>query len=219
MLAAAPVHMPQYISPWLLGSILVALAIAAALLQSPRVKGAIGEWGVKYALNTRLNQKKYHCLHNVLIPDGRGGLTQIDHVVISSFGLFVIETKNYSGWIFGSERDARWTVTYRSRRKESFQNPIRQNWCHIQAMETLLKLPPGNCHSIVIFTGKAVLKKGPIPGVLQSGLTRHIKSFRAPALDAPAAAELAATLRSACQTRDPKARAAHLAQVRFRRSA
>ena len=63
---------------------------------------------------------------------------QIDHVVVSIYGIFVIETKNYSGWIFGDENSQYWAqVIYKT--KNRFYNPILQNRGHIKALQGLLQ--------------------------------------------------------------------------------
>ena len=88
------------------------------------------------------------------------GTSQIDHVVVSSKGIFVLETKNYTGWIFGSENSQNWTqVIYK--RKEKFYNPIWQNFGHIQALKEYLgenttqDIP---FSSIIVFSNEATLK-------------------------------------------------------------
>jgi hypothetical protein len=64
--------------------------------------------------------------------------TQIDHIVVSNYGIFVIETKNYKGWIMGNEYDEYWRqVIYK--RKEKLYNPIKQNYGHILALKGVLK--------------------------------------------------------------------------------
>lgn len=68
----------------------------------------------------------YVRFHDVMLPTP-DGTTQIDHVFVSRFGVFVVETKNMAGWIFGSERGRRWTQVLPGGRKTSFQNPLRQN--------------------------------------------------------------------------------------------
>lgn len=75
---------------------------------------------------------KYKVLNNITLQtDGR--TTQIDHVVVSNLGLFVIETKNYKGWIIGDEYSEYWTqVIYK--RKEKLYNHIRQNYGHLMAL-------------------------------------------------------------------------------------
>ena len=88
----------------------------------------------------------------------KDGTTQVDHILVSRFGVFVIETKDYKGWIFADAKDRYWTqVLYRC--KFRFQNPIRQNYKHICAVRELLDfLEPDAVHSVVVFTGEAVFK-------------------------------------------------------------
>ncbi len=71
-------------------------------------KGLLGEWFVGLLLKFGLPKNEYFLLNDVTLP-AEGGSTQIDHVVVSQFGVFVIETKNMKGWIFGSEDQAMWT--------------------------------------------------------------------------------------------------------------
>jgi hypothetical protein len=63
----------------------------------------------------------------------QGSTTQIDHVLVSVYGIFVIETKNMKGWIFGDERSAQWTQSIFGK-KSRFQNPLRQNYRHVKAL-------------------------------------------------------------------------------------
>src|SRR5262245_65100442 len=82
-----------------------------------------------------------------------GQSVQIDHVVVTDTGVFVIETKHYSGWIFGHPNDSHWTqVIYK--KKSRFQNPLRQNYGHVKAVQSLFNLPDAAFFPIVVFTGK-----------------------------------------------------------------
>lgn len=74
----------------------------------PKWKGKAGEKLVKRILS-KLDPKSYFVLHNVKVYTEYGDTTQIDHIVIAETGVFVVETKNYEGWIYGSEKAARWT--------------------------------------------------------------------------------------------------------------
>jgi Nuclease-related domain len=94
------------------------------------------------------------------------GTTQVDHILLSRFGVFVIETKDFNGWIFGQATDAMWTSVY-FRRKVKFQNPIHQNYRHLCAVRELLAfVPPDSIKSLVVFTGSAEFKTEMPPGVL-----------------------------------------------------
>ncbi|EJP82984.1 nuclease-related domain-containing protein [Bacillus cereus] len=122
----------------------------------PKWKGKAGEKLVKRILG-KLDPKSYFVLHNVTVYTEYGDTTQIDHIVIAETGVFVVETKNYEGWIYGSEKAARWTQGI-FRKKHSFQNPFRQNYKHIKAIEWVMEqqLP---CISIAAFHPKYSLKR------------------------------------------------------------
>lgn len=121
-----------------------------------KIKGLIGEKTVSAILDL-LDRSDYKTINNVLLKTGEV-TTQIDHVVISSFGVFVIETKNYKGWIFGYENSEYWTqIIYKYKKK--FYNPIRQNSGHIRALKTCLKEHPGlEYKSIIVFSTRAEVK-------------------------------------------------------------
>ncbi|MBN8193971.1 NERD domain-containing protein [Bacillus sp. NTK074B] len=138
--------------------ILILMLVLAILASSPAYKGKIGERKVKYYLS-KLNPDQFVVLHDILIPSENGKTTQIDHVVLSKAGIFVIETKNYQGWIYGSEKSKKWTqIIYK--RKQTFYNPLHQNYGHIKAIEKLIGhqvQPP--YYSVIAFDPKATLKK------------------------------------------------------------
>lgn len=135
----------------MLGSFVI-LLIAIWLLRSARVKGAVGEMQVNSSLRGNLNAYDYRILSDLTLPTPDGGTTQVDHVIISRFGVFVIETKNMSGWIFGDEKQAQWTqVIYQWKNK--FQNPLRQNYKHLKTLERLLGLRINQLHNLVVFVG------------------------------------------------------------------
>lgn len=73
-----------------------------------------------------LDAKIYIDINDVTIQTPTG-TTQIDHIIVSKFGIFVIETKNMSGWIFGSPDQAQWTQSLPGGNRFRFQNPLRQN--------------------------------------------------------------------------------------------
>jgi hypothetical protein len=144
----------QFIGLYLL---LVAVLISFAILSLPTVKGRIGEWFVQKRLE-KLDSEKYKIMNDVLLklPDGK--TSQIDHLILSEYGIFVVETKNYKGWIFGNEKSKYWTQTI-YKRKEKLYNPIWQNNGHINALKEVLNgygdLP---FVSIITFSGRATFK-------------------------------------------------------------
>lgn len=164
--------------------LLVAIVAAATtILRSPWFKGVLGEFWVNSSLSKRLDEDQYQLFKNLTLPS-RDGTTQIDHVVMSRFGIFVIETKNMSGWIFGNENQARWTqVIYR--KKTKFQNPLRQNYKHVKTVQDLLGISADKLYNIVVFVGSGV-PKTPMPSnvVWSTGsLLETIKSKRVELFD------------------------------------
>lgn len=159
----------------------IPIMLALAVVRSRWFKGVFGEGLVKLAARLRLPAETYHAIHNVTLPTP-DGTTQIDHIFVSRFGVFVVETKNMRGWIFGGEKQPQWTQTIF---KESFkfQNPLRQNYKHTKALEDLLNARPGTVHSVVVFVGESVFKT-PMPANVTrgSGYISYIKSFREPVL-------------------------------------
>jgi restriction system protein len=110
-------------------------------------------------------------------------------VIISIFGIFVIETKNMDGWIFGSADQNGWTQSFRKKRFR-FQNPLRQNYRHTRSLAEFLKLDHDVFHSVVFFIGDCELKT-PLPeNVLTSGLPRYVKAFTIPILSPERVAEI-----------------------------
>jgi hypothetical protein len=149
----------------------------------PEIKGRIGEKHVRKGLIKYLDVAKYTILNDVTLPLEDGGTTQVDHILVSNFGIFVIETKNMSGWIFGSEHQAKWTQTIH-RSKYPFQNPIRQNYKHTKTLAHLLNMPHERFHSVVVFTSNAELKtKMPNNVGHLKEMMLHIKSFNEEVLD------------------------------------
>lgn len=144
------------------------------LLSGAAIKGWFGEWLVCRALS-RLDSDIYTTFHDIYLPrpDGKG-TTQIDHLVVSKFGIIVIETKNYKGWIFGTERQKQWTQTI-YRNKQRFQNPLHQNNLHIKAAASLLTAPPSIFHNLVYFVGGAKLKTKLPDNVMTQGLLSFIR--------------------------------------------
>lgn len=116
-----------------------------------------GELLVRKAIQKHFHSPKYHLLNHVTLKHD-DSTTQIDHILVSCFGVFVIETKNYKGWIFANPKHETWTqVLFKAKFK--FQNPIHQNHCHVVAVRELLDfLPQVAIKSVVVFSGDAEFK-------------------------------------------------------------
>jgi len=153
------------------------LFIISVLIQIfyPYIKGYIGEFKVFLELK-KLPKNDYIILNNIMLKNN-DKLFQIDHIVISIYGIFVIETKNYKGTIVGQEFDEKWTQ-YLGDKKYNFFNPIRQNYGHIKVLEELLELDNLNFIPIVCFSNNARLKINSKSIVLQlKDLNKNIKKF------------------------------------------
>lgn len=158
---------------------LTPLIVLLLLLKSPWAKGHIGEWQVRLFAGWLLDKHTYHGLHNVTL-DTPDGTTQIDHVWVSTFGIFVLETKNMRGWIFGTPDQTQWTQKL-YRRTFKFQNPLRQNYKHLKALEATLGVAPEQLHSVISFIGGSRFKTEMPCNVTQGlGFIRYIRSFRQP---------------------------------------
>ncbi len=124
-------------------------------------KGKLGEYLTYRCLrNEEGNDAKF--LFNLYLPKGNGETTEIDVLMIHPKGLFVFESKNYSGWIFGNEQQKTWCQTLPKGRgksqKGTFYNPIMQNRTHVKYLREFVDwdLP---IHSIVVFSERCELKK------------------------------------------------------------
>lgn len=138
-------------------------------------KGWLGEVSIMLAKKIALDGDIYRDVNNVTIST-RNGTTQIDHIIVSRYGIFVIETKNMEGWIFGSEAQPRWTQSF-GRAKFQFQNPLHQNFRHTKALEEFLDLPASMFHSVVCFVGETCKFKTELPAnVIKGGPFNYIKS-------------------------------------------
>lgn len=139
-----------------------------------------GEQDVADMLSKELSYKDYFMFNNLTIPSTFNGSSQIDHLVVSKFGIFVIENKDYKGWIFGDKDEDNWTQSLPGgTNKFQFQNPIRQNWSHIVALQDLLPfIPKESFESVVVFVFYPNLKTPLIENIVNSNeLTKYIQKF------------------------------------------
>ena len=91
-----------------------------------------GKAEVVAAMQARMHLGKDYKVHEHITLPTPDGTTQIDVLVISKYGIFVIEVKNYQGWIFGQENQPQWKNVHFTK-SFKFQNPLHQNYKHTQA--------------------------------------------------------------------------------------
>lgn len=119
-------------------------------------KGAMGEMRVSHIL-AKLPKERYEVFNDVMLMTEHG-TTQIDHIVVSRYGVFVIETKTMTGWIYGSENDKYWTQNIYGNKYQLY-NPVFQNNGHVRALRKILD-DDGKIfiYPIVAFSRQASLK-------------------------------------------------------------
>ena len=102
--------------------------------------------------------RKGKVLRNVYLPKDNGETSELDVIFITQKGIFVFESKNYSGWIFGDEKSKNWTAMLPNKMKNQFYNPIMQNRTHLKWMKEFVgeDIP---LFSIIVFSERCELKK------------------------------------------------------------
>jgi len=105
--------------------------------------------------------ESYHKLMtNLYLPKKNGSTTETDLIMICETGIYVFESKNYSGWIFGNEKHKNWTQCFKNKQKHRFFNPIWQNKGHISALKSAVEIDQDHFYkSYIIFSERCTLKK------------------------------------------------------------
>jgi len=119
--------------------------------------GLHGEYLIFKHLTNLEGTKKF--LFNCYVPKKDGTTSEIDVILLHSSGIYVFESKNYSGWIFGSESQKQWTQTFRNGHKVRFFNPLMQNNGHIKTLRRILPdFEEREFTSIIAFSDRCQLK-------------------------------------------------------------
>ncbi|WP_158100591.1 nuclease-related domain-containing protein [Neiella marina] len=192
--------------------VMVLLILAPAILRRklPAIKGWLGEALVKRALAKHLPPERYTILHDVTLPLEDGGTTQIDHIVFSPYGIFVIETKNMAGRIYGNQHQSMWTQRIGGQ-SFRFQNPLRQNYKHTKALAMLLNVAHEQFRSVIVFTDAAQLKtKMPSNVGKPAAMALYIKSFSERIIDTDEVKHIAQHLNHVRLERSAKTNRAHI---------
>ncbi len=181
-----------------------------------RFKGWLGEVLGSLSQVILLDRKVYRAINNMTIA-GSDGTTQIDHVIVSRFGIFVVEAKTMKGWIFGDTHSKLWSQFVYGK-KFRFQNPLHQNHRHICVLSEYLNLQPSLFHSVVMFWGDAELKTKLPDNVLTQGYTRYIKSKKTVVFTDEEVSLLFETLRTGMLPRTWSTHRMHMASLKKRHS-
>lgn len=148
--------------------IAILYVIGSSSSNTPERRGVIGESKITALIADVLRRNLYgYVLNNLYVVKADGGTTEIDMLLVCTKGLFVFESKNYTGWIFGDDKHKYWTVTlyagkdllgFKNVEKHKFYNPIWQNDSHIKHLRRIL----GNTvpmNSVIVFSDRCELKR------------------------------------------------------------
>ena len=181
-------------------------------------KGDVGGQIVKVAVLSKLDAAQYRHFCNLIIHTSNG-TTQIDNIVVSPFGVFVIEAKYFQGWIFGGAKQEKWTHTLSRFEKYAFPNPIRQNYGHIKALARLLRQPESRFHSVIVFAHHNCQLKTELPAnvCLQHNFIEYIQGFTKNIVDDAALARIYAVLQQPEWQATEDKKAAHVERLKASR--
>ena len=136
-------------------NIIIFILLILVTIFYKRIRGFMGEFWVKQELK-KLPKDKYIILNDIMIKSSKG-THQIDYIIISKYGIFVVEMKNYYGLITGEEHQNKW-IQHLGKNKYYFNNPIHQNYGHIKALEELLNFSEDKFISIICISNQAKIK-------------------------------------------------------------
>ena len=114
-----------------------------------KASGDYGEYSISTIFNALPNE--FHIINDIILKTKKGS-TQLDHVVVSPYGIYIIETKNHKGMIFGDPNGKVWTQVLNGRGHFTFYNPIWQNQGHIENLSRATGIPMKYMIGIVVFT-------------------------------------------------------------------
>lgn len=123
-------------------------------------KGAYGEYLTRYVFDSSNFKGYFKILSNLYVPY-KNGTVEIDLVVIHERGIFVLESKNYSGWIYGDAEQVDWIQILNQKTKKTFYNPIKQNRTHVELMSKYLGIDKSIVKSYIVFSQRCELKEIP----------------------------------------------------------
>ena len=124
------------------------------------ITARIGEFRIRRALDSRSPD----VLHDFILPGAYGGLTKIDHAILTAGGILCIQTKHYGGIVFGGEDEPQWTNVDGTMRRR-FLNPLIQNQGRARALQNVV--PDVPVANVVVFTGAVEFPTPPPKNVIR----------------------------------------------------
>lgn len=168
------------------------------------LKGWIGEKKAAFHLLLSLDKKTYTRFHDLIVPSSNG-TAQIDHLLVSRYGLFIVETKNWQGWIFGSANQATWSRTLYGD-SDAFQNPLRQTYRQKKVLAEFLSIDDALIRPVIYFVGDCEFKTNLPPNVVCSKAGEYIKTFNSYVLSNQEVGDITRILQSHIRTFRVRAR-------------
>lgn len=168
-------------APPVVGMAILAGFIHARLLEKPTYRGWWGEYKVNFMLRLCLSGE-YNVFTNAIYRGKtKAESTQVDHIVVSRFGLFVLETKSFKGKVLVDPLEPETWVQLVGRRKYKVQSPLMQNYAHVKAVQQATGVHAQKIHSYAVMAGDADFPYG-LPERVYGlwGVVRKIQSYKAP---------------------------------------
>lgn len=139
---------------------IVIIGLIKGIANDPNRIGKRGEKLIKNILIDNGLGSEERILNNIYIPY-KDKTSEVDVLLLHETGIYVFESKNYSGWIFGDEDQYKWTQMINKNTKKKFYNPIKQNITHINALSKFLGIDRTKMKSYIVFSERCELKKVP----------------------------------------------------------
>ena len=121
------------------------------------IKGWLGEKMTAFGVWLKLDPEVCRRIHNVILP-ARNGTTKIDHIVVSIYGLFLIETKNMDGWIFGSAQQETWTQQFFTKKVDPCLHLKSSKDLSLEIFEHARSHNTGKCVGTTEFEGQDICR-------------------------------------------------------------
>ena len=169
-----------YLPPVLILGVLAGIA-HVRLLEFPAYRGWWGEYKVNFMLRLCLSGEYKVFANAIYRGKTRGESTQVDHIIVSRYGIFVLETKCFKGKIITYPEAPESWLQIVGRRKYRVQNPLMQNYAHVKAVQKVTGVHSQKIHSYAVMAGQASFTHG-MPERVYSiwGVIRKIQSYKAP---------------------------------------
>lgn len=206
--------------PFVAALIFLAVILHLRMMEKPLYRGWWGEYRVNLMLRLCLSNEYQVITNAIYRTHEKGQTTQIDHIVVSRYGMFVLETKSLKGRLMVDlDREDGWLQIV-GRRKYKLQNPLYQNYSHIKAVQRVTGVHGNKIHSYVVLAGSGRFE-GSMPDRVYSvwGIVRQIQRCRTPVLSRGALVDIMAKLKSRRVRGGYWAAQAHVKRLKQRQSA